>query len=129
MDTSRAKDWLLQAREELSSAELAFSGQKYSLACFLSQQAAEKALKAVAIFKGYDILRSHSVMLISQELKLDPSVSQAGQVLDQYYISTRYPDALPSGAPFQFFTETQASQAIKLAEIVLSASRKILESL
>lgn len=38
--------WLRQAQHDLSDAEYSLAGRRYSLACFLSQQAAEKALKA-----------------------------------------------------------------------------------
>lgn len=37
-------------------------------------------------------------------------------ILDQYYIPTRYPSALPGGLPFMTFTEEQAANAIAAAE-------------
>ena len=38
--------WLLQARQDLDDAKYCFQGKRFNLACFLSQQAAEKAVKA-----------------------------------------------------------------------------------
>lgn len=48
---------------------------------------------------------------------------QAAQRLDQYYISTRYPDSHFSGAAFEYFTAAQAAEAIQFAETILSRVR------
>lgn len=42
-----AMRWLDQAKEDLDSARILLENQKYYMVCFLSQQIAEKALKAV----------------------------------------------------------------------------------
>jgi len=36
--------------------------------------------------------------------------------LDLYYISGRYPDAFPAGAPFEMFTSEQAERALAAVE-------------
>lgn len=36
--------------------------------------------------------------------------------LDLFYISGRYPDAFPAGAPFELFTSEQAEGALRSAE-------------
>lgn len=46
--------------------------------------------------------------------------------LDLYYISARYPDAFPSGAPYEYFTEDQASEAVSFAEKFLDYAEDIL---
>ncbi|HEY9246165.1 MAG TPA: HEPN domain-containing protein [Candidatus Methanoperedens sp.] len=46
---SEAKRWLLQAKHDLDDAYISLDGERFNLACFLSQQAAEKALKAYLI--------------------------------------------------------------------------------
>ena len=43
---SEAERWLAQARRDLDDARYAAAGERWNLACFLAQQAAEKALKA-----------------------------------------------------------------------------------
>jgi len=45
-----------------------------------------------------------------------------------YYISARYPDALPEGAPFEFFEVEQASKAISDAKIITTRALFELES-
>jgi len=43
--------------------------------------------------------------------------------LDLYYISARYPDAFPSGAPFEYFTRDQGEEAVSFAERIIAAVR------
>ena len=44
-----------------------------------------------------------------------------GRVLDKYYLSTRYPDALPPPAvPFESFTEEEGVQALAYAEEIVA---------
>ncbi len=44
-------------------------------------------------------------------------------MLDQYYIPTRYPDALPGAIPATAYTGEQASAAIALAGDVVGRAR------
>ncbi len=84
--------------------------------CFIAQQVAEKALKAIAFRNEYEIVKSHSIVQIAKSLKLNGQIEEYGKVLDLYYISTRYPDALPDNAiPSDSFSRKQASAALKMA--------------
>jgi len=62
----RVSDWLRQAERDLEEAEYAKRGGYYELACFLSQQAAEKAAKALLQYLGIE-RRSHSVLHLLQD--------------------------------------------------------------
>jgi HEPN domain-containing protein len=59
---------------------------------------------------------------------IDPDFKKliaAGRILDQYYIPTRYPDALaPPAVPFESYTEAQAQRAVKTAESIYSLVAK-----
>ena len=46
------------------------------------------------------------------------------RVLNRYYIPTRYPDAYPSGVPAEMYNDSDASQALKLAEEVYNFARR-----
>ena len=124
---NRSKDWFAQAKNDLSWAEETLKAGHFAQACFVCQQAAEKAVKSLAISRGVDQIRSHSVFEITDELEIDGNLKKIAQRLDQYYISTRYPDAFPSGAPFQFFTEEQAREALAFAEEFIDAVATMLE--
>lgn len=114
MQENRSLDWYNQAKEEISYATIALEHKKYSLCCFLCQQSAEKFLKSISIYRNLDIIKGHSIVKIAQSLEINGEILEAGKLLDLYYISTRYPDALPSGSPFEYFSEHQASEALKL---------------
>ncbi|MGC8849065.1 MAG: HEPN domain-containing protein [Candidatus Bathyarchaeia archaeon] len=50
---------------------------------------------------------------------------EAARILDQYYIPTRYANAFASGPAKRYFTESQAKQAIELAESILNEVKGI----
>jgi HEPN domain-containing protein len=61
-----ARRWLRYAVEDLRAAEssLSFDGVQPRHVCWLAQQAAEKALKAVLIFEQLDYPRRHDLDLL-----------------------------------------------------------------
>jgi len=94
----------------------------YSQACFIAQQVAEKALRAIAYFRGADLVKGHSVYLVCRELGINGELEEQARLLDQFYIPTRYPDAQPAGAPFQYFSREQAERALGFAENFVGAA-------
>jgi len=123
--------WLLQARQDLDDANYNLKGKRYHLACFLSQQAAEKALKAVLYSKGEEIVLGHSVArLLKSAIRYDPDMEiiKGTAGLDKYYIPTRYPNGLPGGVPYEAFDNEDALKAIGLASQVIEYVRRIIET-
>lgn len=94
-----AKRWFLQALRDLDDAKFNLSGKRYNVACFLSQQSAEKGLKAYLFFKGAEEVCWHSVGDLCRDAesfdKDFEEIENAASSLDKYYIPTRYPNALP----------------------------------
>jgi len=117
---ARWQNWLIQAEADLQWAEDSFADGHYAGVCFLCQQIGEKAVKALAYFRGADLVRGHSILSICEELELNGPVREAAARLDLYYISTRYPDALPSGAPAEQFVSSQASEALQLSRLIIA---------
>src|SRR5437868_5146334 len=97
--TSRAKDWLAQARNDFAFAQSALDEGFFSQCCFICQQAAEKALKSIAYGRGAKLVMGHSLFKLCEELSINGTLRTGAGKLDQYYLSARYPDALPGGAP------------------------------
>ena len=108
-----------------------FANGFWSGTCFQSEQTAQVALKAFLFFKGRRYVRIHSVRELALECaREDDEFSELvphGAVLDRYYLSARYPDALPDPAvPFESFVEQDALQALEFAaEIVNTVRAKI----
>lgn len=115
--------WLRQAERDLSDAEYSSAGARYSLACFLCQQAAEKALKAFLYARGAEQILGHSVADLAEEcLKLEGAfraLKPRAAPLDHYYVPTRYPNSLPGGIPAEAFDESDARRALGLARDVI----------
>ncbi len=120
-----AEKWFKQAEYDLKDAQKAMSWGSFNLSCFLSQQAAEKALKAFLYSAGADAVWGHSVGALCKEAqKIDPafeSILSHARALDKYYIPTRYPDALPEETvPSEVYEEEDARSAHQKAETILS---------
>ena len=115
--------WLRQAQQDLNDAEFTREGERYNLACFLGQQAAEKAVKAFLYHRGAEDVWGHSLTDLCEDAKIfemffDTVKSEARQ-LDKYYSITRYPEFLPSGIPSEAFDRVDADRAIELSQTVV----------
>lgn len=126
---SQARRWVDQATHDLATAELLVEHARFPVACFLAQQAAEKALKGLLYHRGADMVLGHSVAALCREAaRAHPQLAPRCEVwatLDQHYIPSRYPDALPGGTPADVYTHGQAADAVGLAREVLTAVREL----
>jgi HEPN domain-containing protein len=124
---NRSKDWLRQAQRDLTHARNALEDGDFEWSCFASQQAAEKAVKAV-----YEHLHGegwgHVVSKLLKELPDQSGVTQAlletAMRLDKLYLLPRYPNGFESGAPGDFYTRTEAGAAIADANAIIEFCRR-----
>jgi len=127
---AEAGRWLRQAESDLAFAALGAREGFPAQACFTSQQAAEKALKAILYLAGARFVPGHSLVELLEkavsgnEALLD--LRDSARQLDQYYIPTRYPNGLPGGIPAEVFTEVQAEDAVDRARAFIQAARALL---
>lgn len=122
-----AQLWLRQAQDDYRFGRAALAGRFHAQACFIAQQVAEKAAKAVHYSLSARPVLGHSVHALLRQLNAraqvtEPLLEIAGQ-LDQYYVSTRYPDALPGVAPSDAFSAAQARAALRGAQQILRWAR------
>lgn len=123
--------WLRQAEHDLTIARGHQERGDYSDACFMAEQAAQKALKAFLIARGQRSVPIHSVAQLAERCARRDADFAAhimpGRILDQYYIPTRYPDALaPPAMPFESYTQEQGERAVAAATaMVVLVSQKI----
>ncbi|MBI3521500.1 MAG: HEPN domain-containing protein [Chloroflexi bacterium] len=122
---SEAQRWLAQAERDLDDARFNASGGRHHLACFLSQQSAEKALKAVAYLSGEERMLSHSCAeLVRAQADGRPTLAElfgSAAALDKYYIPTRYPNGLPGGIPSDAFSAEDSAIALGHASRIVQA--------
>jgi HEPN domain-containing protein len=119
---NRSSDWMTQARADLDMARNASKSGNFEWSCFAAQQAAEKAVKSVALARGIESW-GHSVSGLLRELRddlgADESLIDLAKELDRHYIPARYPNGLPSGAPTEYYTLREAERAIDHAATII----------
>jgi HEPN domain-containing protein len=118
----RSDDWLSQAKRDLEQARWSLEGEFYEWACFVSQQAAEKAVKAC--YQRFSAeTRGHSVRSLLQGLQeranVPDDVRDCGRKLDRHYVPARYPNGWDSGVPKDYYGEDDAREAVACAERVI----------
>jgi HEPN domain-containing protein len=115
--------WLEQADEDLRWTQHLLQAGAYYLVCFLSQQVGEQALKALLYSLGEEYLIGHSVEQLCRSVSAHlPELAdhcESWEYLDNFYIPTRCPDALPGGIPARVYNRDAAEGAASTAaEIV-----------
>jgi len=117
-----AERWLSFAREDLMAARAVLREGLSNQACFHAQQCAEKCLKAMVAQSGLAPPRTHSIQELVNRLPPTTLTCDADDLaeLDDYYIPTRYPDALPGMLPDGLPTEGDANRAVAIASDVLA---------
>lgn len=122
---TEASRWRRQAEQDLDDGAYALAGDRFHLACFLAQQSAEKALKAVLYARGAETVWGHSVAQLCDDLaELDnrwQELKAKVAFLDRYYIPTRYPNGLPGGIPAEAFRHQDAEEALAAVRALLAS--------
>ena len=121
------EQWLARAQDDLSFAQLGFREKYFSQACFLSQQVVEKSLKGFLLAKGRSYPRLHKVIELAKlcfEIAgdLEPLKDDL-KLIDEFYLPTRYPDAVPGGMAEGLPGLDEAKSALETAATILQLIR------
>lgn len=109
------RQWLQYARRDLTSANTLVAAGDSSNACYLSQQTAEKALKAIYVFSQIQYPYRHDLDVLRDGLPSGWPVSRDHSDLSgltAWAAEARYPTELPDA------TENDARTAIAIAQAV-----------
>jgi len=119
---ANAERWLSFAREDLAAARAVQREGLWNQACFHAQQCVEKCLKAMLAQSDLPPPKTHSILELINRLAPEdlPAAREALTELDDYYIPTRYPDALPGALPEGLPSREDAEHAVMLADQVLA---------
>ena len=127
--SERSADWIAQAERDLEAARSQAHAGFHEWACFISQQAAEKAVKAVLQRWGAESW-GHSVVklleALSERAKVGSSVQSAARTLDKYYVPARYPNGYAEGIPGDYITGEDAADATECADEIIRFCNGIL---
>jgi HEPN domain-containing protein len=96
-------------------------------------QAAEKILTAFLYLRGENPVLGHSTLKLAERAVAYETGFQkaldACRDTDVFYLSTRYPNGIPDGAPFECFTLQHAETACRAFDEVHAVVRVSLEPL
>ena len=120
------ENWWKQAEKDLTAAKNSLNSGDYEWASFQSNQAAEKALKALFLEKKKALTPTHNLITLGNSLNAPKEIIDSLKVLNPEYTVARYPDAA-NAAPFETYTKEKAAQSIKNSEKVLKWIRELLE--
>lgn len=119
-------EWICHAESDIRLARLGIEDESVYLGqiCFHAQQAAEKAIKAVLLFRGIDFPLIHDIeeLLVLAEqggVDLPDNISQASK-LSPYAVETRYP-----GSWMEIFDD-DVDEALQIAEDTITWAKKML---
>lgn len=131
MVRGEAVNWFREARADLERARRALRDRDWALSTFMSQQACEKAFKAVYIGvlrvrprRGHDLVALYRGL--SNVLSLDGWIVERLPEVSQYYTIARYPNA-GLEVPSESISEEQARRALEVAEEVIRIAGSIFE--
>ena len=127
---SESERWLAQAQHDLEAAEYAAAGDFHALACFLCQQAGEKAVAGYLFARGADHVWGHALAdLCEDAMQLDTSfdvIKTVAMLLDKYHHPTRYPTGLPGGVPHDAYDAVDSGRALEIGrDVVQFVSTKL----
>lgn len=123
-----ATRWLEFAQRDLRAAEVLTDEALYAHACFHCQQSVEKALKTILAYYERKIPKIHSIAALAQEVSDVWTYHSPDdlQIFDDFYIPTRYPDALPGSLPDALSGVEDAKQALEIARDVFAEIERYL---
>ncbi len=124
--------WLAQALRDLRTAENSLNSGDYYACAFWSQQAVEKALKALLISRGGKVVKGHDLVelgyIIRYELRIDVSrIMDHLRELTMHYTVSRYPPDAANGLPYEVYTEGKARRVLEMAREVVEWVRQNLQ--
>ncbi|MGB9937848.1 MAG: HEPN domain-containing protein [Methanobacterium sp.] len=121
-------NWWKQAQKDLESASKNLEIKEYYITAFLSQQATEKALKALYIHKLKESSgQTHSLIFLGKSVEIPDEFLSGLRKLSPDFVITRYPD-VAHGVPYELYDEEIANERLNIAKRVIKWVQIELES-
>ncbi len=117
------ENWWKQAEADLRKSGILLDSREFDGAVFYSQQAVEKALKALCLLKLREAPIGHSIIYLAQIIKVPKELLSGIRDLNPEYLVSRYPD-MAAGVPAELYDEEIATKHKKTAEAVLTWVKK-----
>jgi HEPN domain-containing protein len=120
------RQWVVKAENDLKNATHTLklgADCPTDTVCFHAQQCVEKYLKALLVFEGKDVSRTHHISELMRLLPatIRPDLSpQEQELLTDYAVSTRYP------GDYEAIPLAEAKRAVQIARRVRKLVRELL---
>jgi len=121
-DTEEYNRWMNEANNTFKSAIVDKENGFYNWCCFKCHQAAEFAIKALLYGLGSTPFGNSLTKMVNDLKNQKMNVSlilTSCKKLDLHYIPSRYPNAHPTGSPFEYHDENIAEDALENAKKIL----------
>ena len=123
LDRDEFSRWREESGRALGSARAQVAVGLHNWACFLAEQAAQLAMKALLHGLGrgpwgHDLVRLGD-LAEAAGIAVPDELADRLRRLGRHYIASRYPDAHAAGAPGGHYGETDAREAMADAEAVI----------
>ena len=117
------ENWWKQAEHDSKAAKNLYENLFYSNSSFCCQQATEKALKALLLDKGFELIKTHDLVLLARKLNAPEDIIQLCKNLTPVYVETRY----PFDEGFKEFNKEETKEDIEtMEEIIKWVKEKLL---
>jgi len=116
VDKPKVADWIEKADHDLGSAKLIYLHipEYFDMIAFHCQQATEKYLKAILLYKEIEFDRTHNLIflleLLSQKIEITEEYFDKAILLNGFSVQIRYPDHKI------FMTKDELESAINISQ-------------
>jgi HEPN domain-containing protein len=118
-----ARRWWTLAGDDLTAARHAAAAGDHYVAAFYSEQAAEKALRALWITRRRQLApRTHDLTELASGVDVPADFETRLLLLNPAYVNTRYPDAA-NGVPSRIYNDEIAGNLMRYAEEIMDWCR------
>ena len=123
LDEPEFSRWREEADRALGGAAREAEARNHNWSCFLAEQAAQLAVKALLHGLGrapwgHD-LEQLTRAVGEAGVELSDEVTSAARLLARHYIPARYPDAHPAASPGSRYVADDSAAALRAAEALL----------
>ena len=110
--------WLKQAEADYDTAEYNLKGKIYYACANYCQQAVEKSLKALYIYKKNKLVKTHSIVKMAKDLKMPEKMLLTVSSIEPIFRESKYPD-VGENIPAEEYEEKDAVEFLNTSEEVL----------
>jgi HEPN domain-containing protein len=119
-----AMDFWAQCRADIATAITLLDAGIYYASVFFSQQAAEKALKAVVLDRQHRSPRGHNLIQIANSLDAPVEIMNAAAELNPEFLLSRNPESV-EGVPAQMYDKGSARLHLRCAQDIMNWARSL----